>query len=398
MIYLHYQQIPLNLISEDGLKAVGIHPLSFLVNGKDNETKLNDMRETENNTVGYQFTPIPKQLMHLLDVNCRTMLFALIDDSNYFANANGWFYRSNSDLQNDSKLSKNLVTVTIDTLFRYCIVDVSCVGKGKGKQPNGYKVNTDRFMFFEQLNMNTDIGRPENQIEAIRYKGSGYSPSYLQDKPARLKPMLKDGVITWIPINAPNTPTPSPTIDDTSSITNNVTKSDNNIDSIDNRDSKESVDNEYNLLNNSNLNKSLDKIILNEEETLVKLCEEANSIESQPKEGMNENLNNHQLIENKNLSPSENKKLNRILEDVVFYKTYPRLSNVEPIDDDTYSVLMALLKDMALSTKEEYKPKFVNTYRQFQGFREEHTKERMKYYTKALQDIQSVLSEAYTKV
>ena len=356
------------------------------------------MRELENNTVGYQFTPTPKQLMHLLDVNCRTMLFALIDDSNYFANADGWFYRTNSDLQNDSKLSKNLVTVTIDTLFHYCIVDVSCVGKGKGKKPNGYKVNTDRFTFFEQLNMNTDIGRPENQIETVTYKGSGYSPSYLQDKPLRLKPMLKDGVITWIPINAPNTPTPSRTIDDTSSITNDVTKSDNNINSIDNRDSKESIDNKDNLLNNNKLNKELKEKEVIEKETLVSLCEEANSTESQPKEGMNENLNNHQQIENKSLSPSDNKKLNRILEDVVFYKTYPRLSNVEPIDDDTYSVLMALLKDMALSTKEEYKPKFVNTYRQFQGFREQHTKEKMKYYTKALQDIQSVLSEAYTKV
>ena len=353
------------------------------------------MRELENNTVGYQFTPTPKQLMHLLDVNCRTMLFALIDDSNFFANANGWFYRTNSDLQNDSKLSKNLVMVTIDTLFRYCIVDVSCIGKGKGKQPNGYRVNTDRFTFFEQLNMNTDIGRPENQIDTIRYKGSGYSPSYLQEKPTRLKPILKDGVITWIPINAL---TPSPTMDDTTNITNDVTKSDNNIDSVDNRDNKESIDNEDNILNINNLNKLLDENKLNEEETLLKLCEEANSIESQPKEGVNENLNNHQLIENKNLLPSENKKLNKILEDVVFYKTYPRLSNIEPIDDDTYSILMASLEDIALSTKEEYKTKFVNTYRQFQLFREQHTKEKMKYYTKALQDIQSVLSEAYTKV
>lgn len=356
------------------------------------------MRETENNTVGYQFTPTPKQLMHLLDVNCRTMLFALIDDSNYFANADGWFYRTNSDLQNDSKLSKNLVMVTVDTLFRYGIVDVSCIGKGKGKQPNGYKVNTDRFMFFEQLNMNTDIGRPENQIQTIRYKGSGYSPSYLQDNPTRLKPMLKDGVITWIPNNAPNTPTPSPTKDDTSNITNDVTKSDNNIDSIDNIDIKDNIKSKDNLLNNNILNKEIRGKRVIEEETLVKLFEEANSIESQPKGGMSENLNNHQQIENKNLSPSENKKLNRILEDVVFYKTYPRLANVEPIDDDTYSVLLASLKDIALSTKEDYKTKFVNTYRQFQRLREQNTKEKMKYYTKALQDIQSVLSGAYTKV
>lgn len=356
---------------------------------------LNDMRESENNTVGYQFTPTPKQLMHLLDVNCRTMLFALIDDSNYFANADGWFYRTNSDLQNDSKLSKNLVMVTIDTLFRYCIVDVSCIGKGKGKKPNGYKVNTDRFTFFEQLNMNTDIGRPENQIETVTYKGSGYSPSYLQDKPTRLKPILKDGVITWISINAPNTLAPSPTIDDTNKITNNVTKSDNNIDNIDNKDN---INNKDNLLNNNKLNKVIkDKEVI-EEETMVMLCEESNSTESQPKEGMNENLNNHQLIENKNLSPSENKKLNQIIDEVVFIKTYPRLYKVEPIDDDTYSVVMASLKDMALSTKEDYKTNFVNTYRQFQGLREQHTKEKMKYYTKALQDIESVLSEAYTKV
>ena len=255
------------------------------------------MRETENNTVGYQFTPTPKQLMHLLDVNCRTMLFTLIDDSNYFANADGWFYRTNSDLQNDSKLSKNLVMVTVDTLFRYGIVDVSCIGKGKGKQPNGYKVNTDRFMFFEQLNMNTDIGRPENQIEAIRYKGSGYSPSYLQDKPTRLKPMLKDGVITWIPINAPNALTPSPTKDDTSRITSNATKSDNNIDSKDNIDNKDIINSKDNLLNNNILNKEIRGKRVIEEETLVKLFEEANSIESQPKGGMNENMNNHQLID-----------------------------------------------------------------------------------------------------
>ena len=162
------------------------------------------MTDLENSKVGYQFTPTPKQLMHLLDVNCRTMLFALVDDSDYFANSEGWFYRTNSDLQNDSKLSKNLVTVTIDTLFNYGIVDVSCVGKGKGKQPNGYRLCSERFPFFEQLNMNTDIRRPENQIKTIDYKGSGYSPSYLQDEPLRLKPMLKDGVITWIPINAPN--------------------------------------------------------------------------------------------------------------------------------------------------------------------------------------------------
>ena len=183
------------LIIGEGFYVVGFPSPSFSNQRKaDKLYKLIDikivMKDLEQNKVGYQFTPIPKHLMHLLDVNCRTMLFSLVDDSNYFTNSEGWFYRSNSDLQNDSKLSKNLVTVTIDTLFLYGIVDVSCVGKGNGKQPNGYRLCAERFPFFEQLNMNTDICRPENQIKTIDYKGSGYSPSYLQDEPLRLKPML----------------------------------------------------------------------------------------------------------------------------------------------------------------------------------------------------------------
>ena len=52
-----------------------------------------------------------------------------------------------------------------------------------------------------------------------------------------------------------------------------------------------------NLLNNNILNKEIRGKRVIEEETLVKLFEEANSIESQPKGGMNENMNNHQLID-----------------------------------------------------------------------------------------------------
>ena len=364
------------------------------------------MKDLEQNKVGYQFTPIPKHLMHLLDVNCRTMLFSLVDDSNYFTNSEGWFYRSNSDLQNDSKLSKNLVTVTIDTLFRYGIVDVSCVGKGKGKQPNGYRLCAERFPFFEQLNMNTDICRPENQIKTIDYKGSGYSPSYLQDEPLRLKPMLKDGVITWIPINAPNTQTPpnteESTIDNTKKVTKDITKSDNNIDSIDN---KENIDSKNNIeyseckdnLFNSNKNNIIEEKELEDEETLVRLCEEANSIESQPKEGMNENLNRHQLIENKNLSPTENKKLNKLFNELKWIKDFPSSFHAEPIDDETYNVLMAALKEMAVYTRAQHKTSMERHNSEVKQKHESHTKEQMKPYTKALNDISTVLSEAYSR-
>ena len=392
------------------------------------------MNNFENKKVGYQFTPTPKQLMHLLDVNCRTMLFALVDDSDYFANTEGWFYRTNSDLQNDSKLSKNLVTVTIDTLFRYGIVDVSCVGKGKRKQPNGYRLCSECFPFFEQLNMNTEIRRPENQIKTIDYKGSGYSPSYLQDEPLRLKPMLKDGVITWIPINAPNTPTPSTTEDstiyNTNKVTNNVTKSDNNIDNIKTIDNKDNINNkEYidnidiinNKENSNNFNNNIleeNSIIKNdtkkdfkkdsfkiniesngikEEETLVRQCEEANSDESQPKDGMKEDLNKHQLIENKGLSPTDNKRINKLFNDLKWVKDYPSVFNAEPIEDETYNVLIAALEEVALSTREQYQSNFERIYMQFKRIRESHTKEQMKPYSTALRDMSNIMSDAFRR-
>ena len=81
-----------------------------------------------NSTVGYQFTPMPKKLTHILDVNLRSMLFALIDASNYFADEDGWFFRTNDQLHLDSDLSKNLVIATIDTLFQRSLV-VSAVNE-----------------------------------------------------------------------------------------------------------------------------------------------------------------------------------------------------------------------------------------------------------------------------
>ena len=56
----------------------------------------------DKNKVGYQFTPMPKRLTHLLDVNLRSMMFALVDASEYFADEeDGWFYRTNDQLQLD---------------------------------------------------------------------------------------------------------------------------------------------------------------------------------------------------------------------------------------------------------------------------------------------------------
>jgi len=212
----------------------------------------------ENNSkVGYQFTPMPKQLMHLLDINLRSMLFALVDASEYFADNNGWFYRSNDQLQMDSCLSKNLVNVTIDTLFNRSLVDVSCVGIGKCKKPNNYRVNMEMFKLFEQLNMNTDINRPENQIKTLDYKGSGYHASYLEDDPERFVPLLVKGKIIWKSTKATLESTSGDTNDSTKELTTNVTKSEHNIDNI------EYTDNIYNLSNKENINNINNKKYIN---------------------------------------------------------------------------------------------------------------------------------------
>ena len=228
---------------------------------------------TENNKVGYQFTPMPKQLTHLLDVNLRSMLFSLVDASDYFADEDGWFYRSNSDLQADSSLSQNLVKATVDTLYRYGLLEVSCVGKGKAREVNSYKLNTDMFQFFEGLDMNSDIKRPENRIKTIGYKGSGYHPSYLDDDADRFLPELVKGKIIWNTTNPSKTSTTEdttvPTTESTKELTTYVTKSDNNIDNIktkyniDNINYKENVSN--NEYNNSILVKNKEKEKLKKE-------------------------------------------------------------------------------------------------------------------------------------
>lgn len=213
---------------------------------------------TETSKVGYQFTPMPKQLTHLLDVNLRSMLFTLVDASNYFADEDGWFFRTNELFQLDSALSKNLVIATIDTLFQHSLVEVSCSGTGKGWKPNNYRLNLDSFKFFEQLDMNTELYRPENKIETVKYKGTGYHATYLDDEPVRYLPELVKGKIIWNPINPTNASTTGdttvPTSDTTKELTTNVTKSEHNIDNIDSIYNKEYIKNIEDIEYKENVN------------------------------------------------------------------------------------------------------------------------------------------------
>lgn len=127
--------------------------------------------------ISYQFTAVPTKLMMLLDNNCRSMLFTLIQLSSCYANEDGYFFRSNSDLQTESNLSKNLVIVTIDTLYTNGLVDVKCGGNKCKKIANYYKLNFDKMLEYEKYSLE-ETKNPDNKIMTLKYKNSDYVPSY----------------------------------------------------------------------------------------------------------------------------------------------------------------------------------------------------------------------------
>ena len=120
-------------------------------------------------SLDYQFTAVPTQLMILLDVNCRSMLFTLCQLSSYYADENGRFFRTNADLSEESRLSQKLVIATIDTLYSHGIINVWSVGKSNGKHSNYFRLNVDRFNYFERLSMD-ELKNPEFQIEMVNYR------------------------------------------------------------------------------------------------------------------------------------------------------------------------------------------------------------------------------------
>lgn len=141
----------------------------------ENSKKQNAVESTAK--ISYQFTAVPTKLMMLLDNNCRSMLFTLIQLSSCYANEDGYFFRSNSDLQTESNLSKNLVIVTIDTLYTNGIVDVKCGGNKCKKIANYYKLNYNKILEYENISLE-DTKNPDNKITTLKYKNSDYVPSY----------------------------------------------------------------------------------------------------------------------------------------------------------------------------------------------------------------------------
>lgn len=148
------------------------------------------MKKTEHK---YQFTAMPVNLTVCLDNNCRSMFFTLLQLSSYYADEDGWFFRSNADLQAQSRLSENLVRATISTLYRLGIIDVRIDGKSKSQSPNHFKVNETAMLQWEKYSIEDCIKNPDYAIMTDQYRTTGWKPSYLE-KSAKATPQSQQSL------------------------------------------------------------------------------------------------------------------------------------------------------------------------------------------------------------
>lgn len=170
--------------------------------------------------IGYQFTAVPTNLYQCCDINVRSMLFTLVQLSGYYANRDGWFFRTNDDLRAQTKLSENLVRATLSTLFRIGVVDIKTVGKGKSKTPNQFKLNFDRFLDWENYNIDDCYKHPDFEIVTDNYKTKGWQPSYLEKLDIRTNNSTVE-ITASLSIPLPTSP-----------------QSEDNIDNVDNKENK----------------------------------------------------------------------------------------------------------------------------------------------------------------
>lgn len=249
----------------------------------------------------YQFISVPMKLFMCMDANCAKLFTTLIQLSSYYANEDGWFYRTNEMLQEDAKMCKNIVNAVLMELNHRSIILVNSIGQTKGKKPNYYKINFDEFDKWESLSID-DCKIPTNWIETPKYHEKGYCLNF-----------------TFAPtIN----PTIEPSIDP-----NGVT----NIDNITNLDNIENLENKNNLNNIENLNKEKENNILT---NITK--------EKESKIEVIEKRNNEEMAEETKAEKEENKVIKYSIEDKTRLKE--ELSNMIEDAEKASSETMLLKK------------------------------------------------------
>lgn len=184
----------------------------------------------------YLFTAVPTHLMLCLDLNCRSVLLTLIQLSSLYQTKDkkfdGWFYRLNSDLEAETRLSKRVLSGALDALFKAKIIDIVPQQKGQGvkQESRKYKVLYDEFKRFENISLEDCYKNPDYKIETCNYK-DGVPSFQLTSKQTSRPSVATTSLQTSTPTSGKST--------------NNVY----NIDNIYNIDDKEIIDNNNNRIN-----------------------------------------------------------------------------------------------------------------------------------------------------
>ena len=243
--------------------------------------------------INYQFTPIPTKLFYLCDNNTKSVLFSLIQLSSHYADANGYFYRSNGDLENETGLSRKVIDAALDTLYMRDIIDVIPSAKGQGKKQSGksFKVNFDSFLEYENIDFD-ELKNPALRIVTPSTRNH-YTPSFN-------KTLTQTSAQTSAPV------------------TNNI----NNIENI------------YNINNKNNINNNLNNIYnINNKKEINNL----NNIENFENMNINEKIDLLiKRMESSNLEELENKRF-KFIEWIKFNLTPPYQEEIEKRIEERYN-------------------------------------------------------------
>lgn len=161
-------------------------------------------------TLNYNFIPVPTNLYFALDVNLRNALTVLVQLSSFYADADGYFFRTIEDLMQDFKYGKNLTIAVIESLYQYNLLLVKSVGftkKNKTKQVNFYKVNFEHFKDFEQYNLYTITNNEELHLDTVDYRAKGFKVTYTNQVDNKTATSVDNSVCEETPSQVEEKPT-----------------------------------------------------------------------------------------------------------------------------------------------------------------------------------------------
>ena len=142
------------------------------------------METLNNRNINYSFIAVPTNLFFALDNNLRTALTVLLQLSSVFADQDGYFFRTNEDLQQDLKMGKNLTIAVLESLYQYNLLEVKSVGftkKNGKKQVNFFRVCTENFKDYEKYHIYTITKNEELHLETVDYKAKNFKVTYTAD-------------------------------------------------------------------------------------------------------------------------------------------------------------------------------------------------------------------------